>query len=408
MKLKYLARMSTKYGVQTPTGIPCVKGAGKGWRILLVGNGITHGWGMRTHESSLVGQLSEALESKRGFPVTIDYVGDELMNAQTVTNWISDVNIDQYDAIVVALGWNDAVRLTPERIWRKSLTEFIGQLRTRRRDDAGMVIVGIEPIKSIDGYNNIFGTIGQTHAAKLNSFLEEISHTDGDRFVPLGERLVQTGGNTGSYLTYHRWAGQIAAALAHVLPAGEPTTELGSDQQEFSWIGAKRLLGFDGHPVPTWVGDLEKQAMKKFKTQVAQVTILENSRQWFSTHYGAAPTSVPRELSYCDYAAKEDGVFEVANAMKDDRFKHNAYLEQSHMVFYTGQALYSRDGDVVGSFCMLGAVARPKSTLRKRRFKKLADKAQAEIWQIEDSAIKYAKATEESSQNKAKSFSHTS
>lgn len=80
-------------------------------KVLLIGNGPLHGWGVLTHQLSITGHLAYETQAKTGRPCTVHYIGDEAMTIASTRAWIGDHDLTQYDAVVIVVGMNDAVRL---------------------------------------------------------------------------------------------------------------------------------------------------------------------------------------------------------------------------------------------------------------------------------------------------------
>jgi hypothetical protein len=96
--------------------------------ILLLGNGPAHGWGVVTHQLSLTGHLGRAVAARTERPCAVTFIGDETMNVSSALAWIGDHDVTAYDAVVVVLGINDAVRLTRVPVWRERFAELMGAL----------------------------------------------------------------------------------------------------------------------------------------------------------------------------------------------------------------------------------------------------------------------------------------
>jgi hypothetical protein len=97
-------------------------GEGVADHVLLLGNGLAHGWGVVSHQLALTGQLARSVSQSIGRAVEVEFVGAELMNAESAVSWLGDHDLSDYDAVVVTMGMNDAVRLTPVAAWERDLT----------------------------------------------------------------------------------------------------------------------------------------------------------------------------------------------------------------------------------------------------------------------------------------------
>jgi GAF domain-containing protein len=386
MNLHYTLQTSMKDMVPTPRDTGQYRWHGRAHRVLLVGNGSMQGWGVFTHGYALTGQLGMMMYDRLGVPVNVDSVGEELMSIETITDWVHDVQLEQYDAIVVMTGLNDALRMTPAVTWAKSLQRFLNELRERCGSDVPILGIGIEPIEGVIGYNPIVGYIAQAHADLLNDLLRKQLSGDNEHYMEVSARTADYSRGPVPADTYRPWAEQIATVLTPLMPQREPKEDQSTEVVKFNWAGAPRALGRDGRPVPTRLTEIEQIAKKKFGVYLAQINLIDNGRQWVANHTGPVPSSVPAALTYCGVAATQSDILVVPNSNKDERFKDNPYLKQAHMPFYAGKALYSREGEAVATFCLLDIMPRPKVLLNQRSFNKLWEEAQTEIWRIEDEA----------------------
>lgn len=91
-----------------------------------------------------------------------------------------------------------------------------------------------------------------------------------------------------------------------------------------------------------------------FQTPIALISILDHQRQWFRASIGLGIRQTPRRDSFCAYAILGKGVFEVADARLDPRFRDNPYvLGEPGIRFYAGAPLTTTDGLNLGSLCVI-------------------------------------------------------
>ncbi len=91
----------------------------------------------------------------------------------------------------------------------------------------------------------------------------------------------------------------------------------------------------------------------------ASVTLVEHDRQWFKARVGFACDQTSREVSFCSIAIEHDDiVFEIPNALEDDRFRENPNVVGPPFYrFYAGVPLYV-GGVPIGTLCVLDTVPR--------------------------------------------------
>ncbi len=107
---------------------------------------------------------------------------------------------------------------------------------------------------------------------------------------------------------------------------------------------------------------------------ISLITLVDKNRVWFKSKKGLEGTEVPREVSFCQYAIMEPCIFEVADAIKDERFKNNALITgYPNIRFYAGYPLVDPHGYAFGTICVMDNVPRTLNDNQKSSLKLLAD-----------------------------------
>jgi len=98
---------------------------------------------------------------------------------------------------------------------------------------------------------------------------------------------------------------------------------------------------------------ITREAMQAFKVPISTITIIDEQREWYKSCQGLDVKESPREISFCAHAMLARDVFIIEDTLKDDRFKDNPMvIGKSHIRFYAGVSLYSKDGLNIGIFCI--------------------------------------------------------
>ncbi len=96
-------------------------------------------------------------------------------------------------------------------------------------------------------------------------------------------------------------------------------------------------------------------------TSISLITLLDDKRQFFKSHYGLDLQETPIEQSFCAHALNNGhDLFIVNDARKDKRFAKNPLVTgKPHIVFYTGAPLVTPEGIAIGTLCVIDS--KPKS-----------------------------------------------
>lgn len=100
--------------------------------------------------------------------------------------------------------------------------------------------------------------------------------------------------------------------------------------------------------------DLTQEASDTLGVPVALVSLVDRDRQWFKSAHGLDADETPREVSFCAHAIVGEGVFQIPDAMGDDRFADNPLVTGDPRIrFYAGVPLELSDGSSVGTLCVI-------------------------------------------------------
>lgn len=85
---------------------------------------------------------------------------------------------------------------------------------------------------------------------------------------------------------------------------------------------------------------------------IALITLLDEDRNFFKSHYGIPFGESPRDTSFCGHAILEDDILIVPDARKDERFIDNPLLKEQQAIFYAGVPLINPEGYPLGTICV--------------------------------------------------------
>ncbi len=357
--------------------------------VLLFGNGAAHGWGVVTHDLALTGQLARVLQSATERPTSVNYIGDETMNVSAAIAWLGEHDVSPYDLVVSVLGMNDAVRLTSVATWESQLAALLTKLSAGMKLHARIVVVGIQPVRSVTAYDTPLGAIAEIHARRLNQVTQEVIRRFPEvTYFRLSEPTLEADRPHGSRKVYGAWAKTVAEWAAPALDAcraeeGNARRARGAADIEWDWSGSPHLIASASTGGSDELQRLATLAQETFDVDVAVVSLLNGDRLWYAMNTDRLPRSIPRQLAYCDVTVTQDQPLVVPDARRDDRFRGNPFIDVTGMNFYAGHPLHSSTGQAIGTFCLLNRRPRPESSVSLDALRDMALQAQSELWKYE-------------------------
>lgn len=105
--------------------------------------------------------------------------------------------------------------------------------------------------------------------------------------------------------------------------------------------------------------DLTALASHICGTPIALITLVDESRQWFKSRVGTTLTETSRSISFCAHAMLQRDLFIIPDATSDERFRDNPLVTgEPNIRFYAGASLASKEGQPLGSLCVIDRAPR--------------------------------------------------
>jgi acyl-CoA thioesterase-1 len=171
--------------------------AAEGWRVVMLGDSITAGYGLAQGDALPV-RLQEAL-TDRGLDVTIENAG---VSGDTTAGGLSRLDWavqGEPDLVIVALGGNDGLRGIDPADTRRNMDRIVGRLTER---GIPVLVAGMQAPPNMGGdyaraFNAIFPEVAEAHGAAFYPFLLEgvaadpaLNQPDGIHPNAEGARLI--------------------------------------------------------------------------------------------------------------------------------------------------------------------------------------------------------------------------
>lgn len=376
LRALYAFRMLRLRAHRQPTDAPAVRsGDATADRILVVGNGPSHGWGVLSHQLALTGQLAGAVASRTDRPCDADLVGAEAMNVRSALAWVGERDLRAIDALVLVIGANDALRLTPVQTWERELGDLLDGLTARMRPKAVVTVASIPPAASFGAYDGIVARFTERHRQRLNAATAALVASRAVNYVELPERA---GHLAGSAAVYHEFAVRIADDLAARMVAARPIAAIRPPQHDrvWQWSGAPAIVELARTGGDADLVRIARKAEKSFGVELAVVSLVDGDRFYHGNNTDVMPESVPSELAFCRYTVETGEPVIIPDTGKDPRFSDNPLVDVSFINFYAGYPLRATSGDVIGSFCLQGSQPRRESAIALDLLRQLAHEAE--------------------------------
>ena len=214
-----------------PSDQPLMRsGAAEPVKVLLLGSGITTGWGVPTFGLALVGQLQQALQRQLRVPVDVEQVSRVGASLSDAVSILGTRATERWDAIVVAFGLSDAMRLTPTRSWAQALDRLLAKL-DGDMPPGPLVPIVVAGMPTTDGVGLMtpLRLLFRKQPDRLNETTQRtVSRNRRTTYAPMPAMADAAFRPEGSPRAYRLWAEALTAQLIPLL--GDVSTTVTSSR----------------------------------------------------------------------------------------------------------------------------------------------------------------------------------
>ena len=376
-ELLYAAMHNRRRSLPRPLDHPWVRtGSGEASRFLFIGSGLAHGWGVSSHRFAPTGELARGIRAITGTACEVEFVGDEAMSAATAVDWLADRADTTFHGAVVAIGANDAMRLTPVADWGARLVNLLNAVQSGLPAGAPVVLVGIPDVHVPNRVRSL-NPLALRHARRLDLVARRLAEVRADVVYLPAPRLGRFAGQRPSSDLYAAFVLPIAVAIASAVRDARITASPFVRAERFDRPEVRAVVDSPRQEDVVALHAIVQAAATEFHVTESMVSLLDGDRAWHVANTGSAPVAMPRALSYCETVVATGEPLVVEDARRDPRFSTNEFLHLVHSEFYAGVPIHAEDGTVIGAMCLNNGFPRSAQTIDLDRLREYAHEVEA-------------------------------
>lgn len=147
-----------------------------------------------------------------------------------------------------------------------------------------------------------------------------------------------------------------------------------------------RLKALQSYGVLDTLPDIDLDELTVLASEICQspialISLLDDKRQWFKSHFGLNTTETPKEQAFCSHAIMQPTELMIINdARFDHRFANNPLVTGNpNIVFYAGVPLVNSEGFPLGTLCVIDRKPRELSEQQQKSLRILAKQVMTQL-----------------------------
>lgn len=347
-------------------------------RILVIGSGVSMGYGVLSHDLALAGHLARMLAQLTGRGTDVDVVTDELMTAQSAVRAVR--NPGRYDALVISVGGIEAVGMTPRHRWERDLRALFTAITLDAPASLRIYLLEIPPLASVLQLPSFVAGAVTRRVVALNTYSRGVAEDFDQVTVITAPEGIAGPGAVRGRPAYNLWASRIAPVMVPDLDLQTAPLPVRVDETERQ--RALDELRVVGVPPDDRLRQIVATTRNLFDAHGASLNLIDHDRQVVLATSGLAEEDSPRSEALCDVTIQRPEIMVVPDTALDPLLRDRSWTQGPGAYrFYAGYPVESPDGYRVGALCVVDSKPRDFTDQDEALLRELALRVQSMLWE---------------------------
>jgi lysophospholipase L1-like esterase len=183
-------------------------------RLFLIGSGVMTGTGVSSHSVSIAGNLARDISAATGRGIEVDIVPISGLIARYAALRLKAIPLGTYDAVVVAVGINDAIIGTPRREWRNGIQAMLAVIESALPARGQIFLITIADPTSTPLFRTLPARLAARHALALNADSRAIAAAHPQlTLIDFEVGPIDDPSRLYTNVSYARWSHQLAPSI---------------------------------------------------------------------------------------------------------------------------------------------------------------------------------------------------